>query len=231
MRLFIGIPSRDGKLPYGLTEAKARLERQIPYTMGGVAICSLLAYNFNQILAMALNRREEKPHEKWPGGVTHLLLWHDDIVPTDRDFGIKLLNEMERFNLDAISATVSFRSDSGFTSTARDIEGQPDPVRYKLGDIQGTITSREEPGLLINTGLLLMDLRKPWVESFHWTITDGIRKNADGKFEAVCESEDWKMSRWMRANGVPFGATAKVRTLHGGQISWPNYDVEKANGN
>lgn len=218
--VFFGIPTRDGQVDYRILDIFTNLHQKTEFQYG-IIICSLLAWGFNQLYSAALNRRKE--------GVTHFLLLHADIIPLGNWYGT-LLTEMQRFNLDAIAANVPFRSDSGICSTGYDTSNDrsTDPHRYMIQELEGqTLTSRERPGLLINTGCLLMDISKPWAEEFCFRIHDGIHKKDNGDFEATCLSEDWYMSRWMTDRQIPFGATSKVKCLHVGAKAWPNWTANK----
>ena len=47
------------------------------------------------------------------------------------------------------------------------------------------------PDLLVNTGLLLVDLRAPWVEEICFTVTDRIQKLEDGSYAVHVLGEDY----------------------------------------
>lgn len=221
--IYLALPSRDGTLGRGMRTVLKHFERDFPANAQCERSLSLLCFNFNLLLADALNHRCK--------GITHFLLLHDDVIPQSEHWAAILLGEMLEHKLDAVAAVIPLRSDGGETSTSIDEAGPAgpggiagDPLRLKLGAVDGTLTSRTEPKLLINTGCLLIDIRKPWVEDrFYFRTHDEIVKNPDGTFSAKCISEDWLMSRWMAKRNIPFGATSKVKAVHRGTTEWPNW--------
>jgi predicted O-methyltransferase YrrM len=170
---------------------------------------SLLAHCFNNLWAVALNLRPR---------VTHFLLWHSDILPAVDRWAEVLREQMEYHDVRVISAVSPIKSAAGMTSTARD-RGQFDARRYSLAEILSgpeTLTSRDIPDLLINTGLMLVDLREPWAEQVHFEINDRIVKEGD-RWVAQTEPEDWNFSRQLARLGVPFAATRAVAVEHVGE--------------
>lgn len=119
--------------------------------------------------------------------------------------------------------------DKGLTSTALD-NGDGRPVRrltlnelYK--DYEPTFT---DPKLLINTGLMLVDLRSPIfkdpnnVEKLAFTMVDKIKTNKDGSFAVDGTPEDWNFSRKMRELGASIWATREIPIVHKGGGVWGN---------
>jgi hypothetical protein len=49
-----------------------------------------------------------------------------------------------------------------------------------------------------------------------------IIQHPDGRFEAVCMSEDWLMSREANARGAKLLATREIKVTHWGQAEFPN---------
>ena len=77
------------------------------------------------------------------------------------------------------------------------------------------------PDLLVNTGLMLVDFREPWVERVCFTIRDKIHEE-NGTWVAEVEPEDWGFSRQARALGVPLHVTRRVAVMHIGSKAFPN---------
>jgi hypothetical protein len=211
---YVGIPTHAGMLESRQRLALLHFARDFPGNCVRVQSMSLLAMNFNCLLADALNMTAQ--------GVTHFILLHDDIVPQGEHWARDLMQELMAQKLDALAVHMPLRNRSGLTSTA--IDDQPVPKQLRIEDLTGqTLTSLAEPRLLINSGLLIIDLRRPWTREFHFQIHDDIVQNEQGIFEARCISEDWMMSRWLAKRKIPFGATGKIRALHCGRSEFPNW--------
>src|SRR5678816_3607138 len=64
---------------------------------------SLLCYNFNALLATALNARSSDPAKP---GITHFLLLHDDVRPMERHWARQMFDEMQAHNLGALGVDI-----------------------------------------------------------------------------------------------------------------------------
>lgn len=187
---------------------------------------SATANCMNMSLAMALDMRDE-------GKVTHLAMIHSDVCP---EAGFRwldeLADEMHRYFLDMISAVVPIKDhvDDPRTSTA--FGDASDPARttraIHLSDrerMPETFVASHvcKPGevLLLNTGLMLADLRHPAWDTFPgFDISTWIERGEDGKRRARMRSEDWELSRHLQANGANVGATWRVPLYHEGAGRW-----------
>jgi len=76
------------------------------------------------------------------------------------------------------------------------------------------------PNLLVNTGLLLVDMRQPWTEQICFTMNDRITQDASGMFRAAVEPEDWNFSRQCHSLGAKLAVTRKVTVDHYGTNAW-----------
>lgn len=222
-RIFLGVPCYGRAIDMGQAAAveHALLSGQI-VARRRVAV-SLLAFGFNQLLCEALNGRAPER-----GGFTHFLLLHSDVVPHGEDWVGDLYRELARHDLGAVAVSIPIKPNTPRaveqleTSVALD-RGDGKVSRVPLRQLEGeTFTSRTQGDLLVNTGCLLIDLRHEWSERICFTIDDRIER-VDGEFVARVDPEDWNLSRWFRANGVPFGTTTAVRVEHVGQCRWPNW--------
>lgn len=218
---FLAIPSATGMHSYMQDSAIRSVAEFYPGHIRVVGVQSLLNNNFNNLYAAALNCRKK--------GVTHFVMLHDDICPEDPDpdrgWCDTLIATMIIRGLGAICAASPIKNDQGEVSCAID---DPDPFkirRMKIGDFEGkTITTREEPRLLINTGCMAIDITKPWATKIMFRSKDYIRYNkATDTYEAICEPEDWNLSKQLRALGVPFGCTGKIRINHLGTKTYTNW--------
>lgn len=182
---------------------------------------SILTKCFNQLLCSALDLRDE-------GKVTHMAMAHSDIIA--EPFWLETLwGEMWLHAADLVSAVVPIKDQEGRTSTAIGLESDRWAVptciyskdRSRLPDTFGPEACCDEGEvLLVNTGLFLADLRRPWWDDFAFTFTDRIVKRADGKREAECRSEDWEMSHHLAQHGARVMATWKIGLEHVGSYSY-----------
>jgi hypothetical protein len=179
---------------------------------------SLLATTFNLLWCHMLNLRESV-------GLTHFLMIHADVRPRGEEWFDTLLFEMEKNQGDVISAIIPIKDSRGVTSTAIDTDPWC-PVRLTLKQVHEQLPeSWTTPGLLVNTGLLLVDVSKPWVEQICFTINDKIEKDKEGIWRAYAQPEDWNFSRQCRALGARVIATRAVTVEHFGIHKWQSGEV------
>lgn len=219
--VYIGIPTYDGRVHKNLANAlqKASANR-FPKTTS-IITCSILTRAFNLLYAHALNERKN--------GTSHFCLLHDDIVPEPLWLD-KMMRLLEEHRADVLSVVIPIKSDKGLTSTALDVAvGDEDPhwrvkrltLKEIYNDYEPTFTHEK---LLVNTGLMLVDLRKPWVEDVWFAFEDKIIPDpkVPGNFKAVGVSEDWFFSRRARELGAKLYATREISILHAGTIEYAN---------
>lgn len=185
---------------------------------------SLLAYNHNRLLVLGLNLRSE--------GVTHLLIMHSDVEPDQEDWFDVMCGTMTESGADILSAVIPIKDATGITSTALDIgESKWKPYRLSLRDVSGLPTTFTTDALLLNTGLMMIALDRPWLErgvregtvKFH--IDDDIAVDSEGRFAARVASEDWNFSRFAKACGAKLYATSAIRLMHYGNVSFASNQV------
>jgi hypothetical protein len=216
-RVYVGVPCYDGTVCVEGTVALTQASIRPPYVryMG----MSLLTKVFNTLWCEALDMREL--------GVTHFLMMHSDIGVEGRGWLDKMLETMEKTGADVLSAVVPIKSGEGVTSTAYEVDGGEFPGwqlrRYTMTEIHGmkgkTFT---HPRILVNTGIMLVDFRKPWVEEMHFHFEDDIRKDRKGQRRVLNWPEDWLFSREARAKGAKLWATREVLVVHYGRQGFPS---------
>lgn len=178
---------------------------------------SLLAMNDNMLWTKALNLARK-------GELTHFLMIHADVRPRANQvsnwFDL-FLNEMERTKADVLSAAIPIKNTAGFTSTALDTN-RWSPQRLTQHQI-----NRELPvtwtadTLLVNTGLMLVDLRGAWKsDPPFFTINDEIWQDEEGDWQPRCEPEDWNFSRMCHKRGMRVFVTRIVPVDHFGTAMW-----------
>lgn len=237
MAILIGIPTYDHMFMIGLHQAIVTEGQQPgtpPYKVA-VKASSLLAFAHNALLCTALNNRPQ---------ISHLLINHADVVP-ETGYLRLMYEEMLRTDAGVVSAVIPIKDTKGLTSTALlpDVAGmewtqQPRNYRRRRLTMHEVMTLPEtfeacdvaqlfgEPAeraaLLVNTGLMLIDVQQPWSEQIHFQINDAVYRDDKGKFVADVESEDWFFSRRLAQLGVKAVATRKVKVAHYGRAPYAN---------
>jgi len=238
---FLGVPSHDAQIHTAVANVVLKATR-----INRVAVqfncASLLAHNFNTLVCNAMNLiRAGTP-------ITHFCLLHSDVVPLEDNFLGLMLAEMRQHDLAAISAVVPIKDARGLTSTGICMSSRKScvrshvrrlttsetlrlPMTFTSDDLEGAIEGcPESPKLLINSGLLLLDLSVFGDHGVHpvFTINDEIVFDDEREqYVPRCEPEDWFFSRLLRAWGLRYGATRVVPVNHVGQFS---YDSRQAWG-
>lgn len=225
-KVYLGIPTYDGRV--GETIVNRTLDGQQSEQLFTIHIStgSLLTRNFNLLYSSALNARKK--------GVTHFLLMHEDVAVQKSMAGNWIdvfLAIAEREKADILSAVIPIKTHQGLTSTALDEAVDPKLDRYWrprrltmheiCADYPLTFT---HPNLLVNTGLMLVDLRNDWAEKLWFENEDRIVPDPlnEGMLTAVTVPEDWNFSRRARAFGAKLCATRELAVLHIGQQKYPN---------
>lgn len=214
MNLYIANPSYSPGYMSGAIQ-HAALERHPDWSviMSNQA-ASLLTFNFNCFWADALNHRQDDKCD-------YFLMIHADVRPVDNEWLDQLFHEMQQAEADVMSVIIPLKSQEGWTSTAIDTHLWS-PRRLCMKEIMQMPITWSDEDLLFNTGLMLVDFRKPWVEKVCFTVNDRIQKR-NGKWCADVESEDWNFSRQCRALGVSCFVTRRVKVDHFGMGAYPNY--------
>lgn len=190
---------------------------------------SLVARNFNELFCAALNARKN--------GITHFCMLHSDIAPHGVGWLDIMLDEMESVNADILSAVVPIKSHQGLTSTAIDesVEGSNPLWRPRRLSMQEIIEKYKETftvdKLLVNTGLMLVDIRRSWVNEIYFETKDIILRDSSGNFYAENAPEDWMFSRQARLMNASIYATRKIGVTHYGHQGWLNIQQIEGNKN
>lgn len=218
--VFLGIPTSDLKVHPDIIAAVLHASPKGQLNGLRTHSYSCLPRNFNELFCAALNARKE--------GITHFLMLHNDIVPHGAGWLDSMLDEMNKYRADVLSVIVPLKSNSGITSTAIDEPAHPNVdakwrprrlnVQQVLAEYPETFTNDK---LLLNTGCMLIDLRKSWVENIWFQFEDIILKR-DGKFVAENVPEDWDFSRRAAALGAKLFATRKIQVTHYGHTGYGN---------
>lgn len=185
---------------------------------------SITQHCFNNLLGVVLDARDR-------GEVTHIAMIHSDVDPLGAPWINLLWREMLEHDLDLVSAAIPIKSHEGITSTA--IAPIDDPWGFtrhirleERGTLPTTFTGADVCGpgelLMVNTGLWLADLRRPWWDDFAFQVhTRLVVRN--GKRVPQMRSEDWEMSRHLHRHGARYGATWAVELRHWGHTAWDSH--------
>lgn len=193
---------------------------------------SLLPYIFNGILAEALNQRDD-------GKITHLAMIHSD-VGCEGGWLNKLWSIARRRGDVVVSAVVPIKEPERLKTSAA-VGGRDEkygarrfittadrpnmPETFATSDV----AVEDDDILLVNTGLMIADLRHAFWDSFAFGFDDAIGVNPEtGRRVALVSSEDWKMSREMDAAGMPYSGTWAVPTRHVGPSEWFSHEIPAA---
>jgi hypothetical protein len=226
---FVGIPTGAGDsmsaaTANALVNASNARHNVSVRTMSG----SILTCTFNSLYANALNMMDEL-------NLKYFIMLHNDIGPIPEDWLDKLINLANEHDADILSVVSPIKSEMGLTSTAIDTDPYR-PRRITMTEIQklpGTFGAKDLPenqahskcGLLINTGVMLVNLHKAASRNLFFEFNDRIiRLKNKGKEEYVAEvePEDWNFSRKANAAGLRVFATSEIPLLHVGTLPYSN---------
>lgn len=176
---------------------------------------SLLAHCFNKawIEALAAKDAGKEP--------LYFCMLHADVEAKCAEWFTKLYLEMGKYDADIISAIIPIKSHHGYTSTAEDTDPWY-PRKYTVSETLDKPVTWTSDGLLVNTGMMLVNMRGDWVYDAWFNITDRIMK-VDNQWTNVTEPEDWAFSRMARKAGAKIYATRAVPVNHiSGHFKYPS---------
>lgn len=236
-RIYLALPSGRGAVGQYIVSAAcqsiAHRLRVTPLPVGN----SSTTHNFNVNYCAAYNERRT---EKRPDGFTHFAMLHDDVQPLQPDWLERMYAILSDNELDVLSAVIAIKDERGITSTGLDTHLWC-PRRLTLHEIHkrmpSLITNRDIPSyfgdgpnqmqgphanLIINTGLMLMRLDRPWNSKVVFQFRNETWLTPDGILRPEFEPEDWRFSRFLARHNAHFGATRDVSALHHGNFGFPN---------
>jgi hypothetical protein len=222
-RVFSTIPTRGQGNVAAIQSHFALASRGEVEVIPGMAVSSLLCQGFNMLWAAALTLHEH-------GIADYFLMHHDDVEVTTPGWLDVMVREMRSAGAAVLSAVVAIKDDSGDTSTALETGNQWAPRRLSLAECHAREETWTESGLLVNTGLMLVDLARPEFHAadesgelrFSFAIQDRIVRQPDGSLRVQTRPEDWEFSRRCRRHLLPVYATRKVEAIHHGDRGHTN---------
>lgn len=218
MRLVVCIPNHG----FGDMAAGPLLyaQQRCPYIEGDIELLkftgSSLTQNHNLGLCQAINGYRQ-------GLFNHLLLMHSDVQPQGEDWLTLLIEQFERAGADVMSCAIPMKNNLGLTSTALDTDPWR-PQRLTLQQIKRLPVTWTSPQLLVNTGLLLLNLAK--IEALNpplcFNFQNRIERLPNGDWTQNFIGEDWVMSRQLHAGGLRLYVTRVLKVYHTGHQIYPS---------
>lgn len=198
-------------------QAVVNAARSIPDLALVEVSSSCLGHCFN--VGYQIARRNQKQE-----GFTHVVMLHADVVPVDGYWCTKMIKESLRVKADILSAIVPIKTQEGLTSTAFESEATQKgnawhPVRLTMKEVMQLPVTFTHPRLMLNTGLMVIDLRKEWAHGLVFDIESKV--NID-TFTPYYLPEDWKMSRYAQQHNASLWATRCIRVMHVGEAPFGN---------
>ncbi len=237
--IFVGMPTYDGcpewEAAAAIYEQRAR-NKDIDVM---ILTSSALTYGFNRLYCAMLNNPMCR----------YWVLLHADIIPERGNWVSHLVTQMDATGADVMSAVMPLKNPEGSTSTALGLGENPVedgtfrrltmheamelPECFNRKHLADLFNRTQDPALpkwdwgechlLNNTGLMcIRGKRRDVLETLHFDVRNGIRKNAQGKWECWFEPEDWLFSRQAEAAGLNVWATRSIPARHVGKHGFPN---------
>jgi GT2 family glycosyltransferase len=240
-KIFLCSLTHDGKLDHRMAGVffTAATKQQAQCDIY-VKPSSLLAATCNEFWAKAQN----------DGGYEWFAMLHADIVP-EPGYLDKLIALAEEHQADIMSAVVPIKGPAGSTSTA--ISGKDvftrttrlmtrqlyNPAFPKTFDIEAACKGLNnlgyeifDPGylgvpvyLLINTGCMVVRLKRPWCKFAWFSMHDTIVEGPGGMISNLVESEDWFFARTAAEAGARVMATTEIHLEHLGTMSYHSHSM------
>lgn len=213
----VGVPSYNELMPVWALPPLMQLARK--HTMHFMPVSSsLLAFSHNLLISSA--RQIEK--------CDYLINMHNDIV-MDPDGLLDLVELCQLLKADVVSAVVPIKDDRGLTSTGTcgAADEWEQVKRFTMTEIMampetfGQEVCKEGDILMINTGVMIIDMKAPWVKDICFTIKDRIIE-VEGRPHPIVLPEDWGLSRDLYKWGAKVYATRKLKLTHLGRMAYPN---------
>lgn len=225
-KTLLGIPTYDGIVHLGVGEHPLVQDgdQRNDEVLKAWATSSLIPKTFGLLWTQAVMMGERE-------GFTHFAMQHADVV-AQRGWLNILHTEMERLNCDLISVLVPIKDGSGLTSTGIDV--QREPIKFRRISMREAATLPETFGiedtkhpdgtLVVNTGLWLARLNRPWNKRVSFQGVSWVFYYTDGTNSRISvEPEDWNMSRTLWMQGVKCYCTRKVQAKHmDGRVAYEN---------
>lgn len=219
-KVYLGIPSHDGKVQNEIINAILSAGKSLG-TMtieGGGALTT----NFNKLWTLALNNRRH--------GFTHFAMLHSDIAIQTPLWCDKMVEIMERMDVDILAIAVRKKDNGGYTSIAID-----QPAEHDIGS-QRNLTLQEivsrgktwsDPALLVGTDVMLVNMEKAWAEEVWFEFQDIITsrmENGIKTFFPISIDGGHAFSGRVKSHGGKIAVTTEIAVTHCGGGRFANND-------
>ena len=181
-----------------------------------------------------LNGWDEAAIGRGAGPVTHFLMVHSDVCPRPGRWVQDMLAEMDKHRAQVCSAVIAVKEVPTVNSSTA-VMRMPSQEMRKLTLLEcatalpPTFTAADAGGdaLLVNTGLLLCDIRETeqhgdWARKVCFRIYDRVIPGEDGIDSSESIGEDFLFGVDCWRLGLKVVATTKVAVDHVGQIPFSN---------
>lgn len=231
LKILLAVPTYDGTVNWRTAANALGVQAGAGVQVAVMQMASsFLTLNFNAMWCAMLNDKT----------FTHFAMCHADIEPAKSNWLKQMLDIQAQTGVDVLSAVSPIKSEQGLTSIAatRNVEGDAyeTPKRLTMHEIYRlpeTFNGRDVANLwywnedattlLVNTGLLLVDVRKRDIaERITFTVNNWIARKPSGEFYAESEPEDWNFSRQANSMGWRVSATRAVQLAHIGNARYGN---------
>lgn len=238
-KIQIGIPTHGGSVSVETWSSIKEAERSSAHNISHQCIgLSLLALNFNSLWVTG-----------YKTGADFFVLHHSDLgvhsPHAGRPWIDVLVDKMYQLSAAAISVASPIKSTAGHLSAGLQmVAGNPHTLRRltvrELNLLPESFIARchvceafganpaAAGAMLVNTGLLIIDLRRfPWA-GLRWPgfeIKDQIAWNLRGEPLPYTVPEDWAFSMWMHEHGLPYFMTRELQLVHAGHHTFKNHGI------
>ena len=227
--VFLALPTYDNTLSvrtmWGVLDAGGTVLKgeRLHVAIGSIG-SSLLAHGFNQLWCQGLCSKAK-----------YFAMMHADIGP-EPGWLATLIDELETHDADVMSVVIPIKSNEGRYSTAIGRNyGEPlyRMTRDDWHHLPDTFGAKElsalcgqDGDLLVNTGLWIARLDRPWNRQIWFEISTRIINDGENMHCGVV-SEDWFFSYQLAELNCKVMATKKVNVLHQGTYMWSNAPTEQ----
>lgn len=228
-KVYACMPAYDGVVPEAAFSHYTKMCSDKVKLIPAVSSASLLCFGFNKHWASAVYWAKNK-------AIDYFFMHHADIEATTPFFLDELIKEMHKHQAAVVSVVQPIK-DNKQKDTSTAVESCINhwvPRRLTFTEIYNMPETFTMPGLLVNTGMMLVDLRRPEFQEinngelyFKFQINDRIVQAEDGTLRAQVQPEDWNFSRLCHSRKLPICATRKIQCFHYGKCAFSNQPIVK----
>lgn len=214
----MAIPAYRGmcsvQMIHGLFKASKAHDLRILPPLSTSANCT----GMNLLWIAALEQRDSE-------GLDWFIMHHTDIEVITPFWLDRMVEIAEQNEADVLSVNVPIKDHVGLTSTALD-ERHHGMHEWRVRRLTTKETAAKgaywtAPNLLVNTGIMLVNMRRDWVNEMYFHFEDKIVWQ-NGRRVPVLVPEDWGWSRDARSKGASIWCTNEIVVRHYGEAAFGN---------